>query len=253
MRHEQRINSASFSPDGRWVITASSDDTACVWDPATGKPLSEPMQHGQWVSSASFSPDGTRVITASGDSTAKLWDIAIAGQTSPKWLAKLDEWSAEKRFGPHRATEPLGEERETLRAELENEANSLPAKDSQGRWLRWFLADPRTRTISPLSDETILEYVRRRVEENTPDSLREAVELDPNNALALARLGSKLVQNENARQEAWEIYANLYTLRAVQLAPQDIEVKKLRREVLDAIRKNSPSDKSATQSAFPGQ
>lgn len=37
------VNSASFSPDGRRVVTASDDGTARVWDAGTGKPVGEPI------------------------------------------------------------------------------------------------------------------------------------------------------------------------------------------------------------------
>src|SRR5207249_7550320 len=34
--HEQEVEHAAFSPDGRRVVTASKDHTARVWDAATG-------------------------------------------------------------------------------------------------------------------------------------------------------------------------------------------------------------------------
>jgi WD40 repeat protein len=74
MRHEDVVYSAQFSPDGQRVVTASQDNTARVWDAATGKPLGEPMRHQGAVYSAQFSPDGRRVVTASQDNTARVWD-----------------------------------------------------------------------------------------------------------------------------------------------------------------------------------
>ena len=71
----KRVRSASFSPDGKRVVTASSDKTARVWDADTGKPVGEPMTHGEAVLSASFSPDGKRVVTASEDKTARVWNV----------------------------------------------------------------------------------------------------------------------------------------------------------------------------------
>ena len=68
------INTASFSPDGTRVVTASWDRTARLWDAQTGQPIGARMHHQGTVSSASFSPDGTRVVTASYDKTARLWD-----------------------------------------------------------------------------------------------------------------------------------------------------------------------------------
>ena len=38
------VNSASFSPDGTRIVTACEDNTARVWDAATGKPLGESMR-----------------------------------------------------------------------------------------------------------------------------------------------------------------------------------------------------------------
>ena len=76
MRHDGEVNSAQFSADGRWVVTASYDHTARVWDAATGKALGEPMRHSGLVSFAQFSADGQRVVTASYDHTARVWDAA---------------------------------------------------------------------------------------------------------------------------------------------------------------------------------
>ena len=76
MGHDSAIVSAVFSPDGQQVLTASYDETARVWDAATGKALGEPMKHENGLNSAQFSPDGRRVVTASADKTARVWDAA---------------------------------------------------------------------------------------------------------------------------------------------------------------------------------
>jgi WD40 repeat protein/tRNA A-37 threonylcarbamoyl transferase component Bud32 len=72
--------SAQFSPDGKRIVTALSDDIARVWDAKTGQPLTEPMQHSKRVDSAQFSQDGKRIVTASWDDTARVWD-AQSGQS----------------------------------------------------------------------------------------------------------------------------------------------------------------------------
>jgi hypothetical protein len=89
---------AAFSPDGSRVVTAagkpnpnvlgaSGDGTAWVWDAATGKPLTSPLEQQGQVWSAAFSPDGTRVVTASYDKTARVWDVPLDTETLPQWLA----------------------------------------------------------------------------------------------------------------------------------------------------------------------
>jgi WD40 repeat protein len=71
------VYSASFSPDGRRIVTASLDKTLRLWDAATGKPIGEPLRgHQEAVYVASFSPDGGRIVSASQDRTARLWDAA---------------------------------------------------------------------------------------------------------------------------------------------------------------------------------
>jgi len=72
--HNDVVQDTKFSPDGRWVITASSDRTARVWDTATGKPVSPPLEHTGPVQFAAFSPDGQRVATANYGFNAGVWD-----------------------------------------------------------------------------------------------------------------------------------------------------------------------------------
>lgn len=74
--HTGRLNYASFSPDGKRVVTASHDHSARIWDAATGMELQRLTGHTAPVSSAEFSPDGRRVITSSVDGTARLWDAS---------------------------------------------------------------------------------------------------------------------------------------------------------------------------------
>jgi len=72
--HSFWITSVCFSPDGRYVLTGSDDNTACLWDRETGKEVRKFEGH-----SVAFSPDGRYVLTGSFDKTARLWD-AKTGQ-----------------------------------------------------------------------------------------------------------------------------------------------------------------------------
>jgi WD40 repeat protein len=81
--HEQEVEYAAFSPDGRRVVTASMDHTARVWDAVTGEAITPPLRHAQLVWKAAFSPDGRRVVTASQDGTARVWDASSGEPVSP--------------------------------------------------------------------------------------------------------------------------------------------------------------------------
>jgi len=73
--HGDIVNSAVFSPDGKWIVTAGNDKIARVWDAATGKQIGDDMKHEWPVNSAVFSPDSKWILTASNDKTAGIWDI----------------------------------------------------------------------------------------------------------------------------------------------------------------------------------
>jgi len=78
--HGSGVESASFSPDGTRIVTASQDQTAKVWDARTGAETLS-LKHTAKVQSAMFSPDGTRIVTASADRTAKVWDARSGTET----------------------------------------------------------------------------------------------------------------------------------------------------------------------------
>ncbi|MCP4699991.1 MAG: DUF1513 domain-containing protein, partial [Gammaproteobacteria bacterium] len=71
--HEDKVNHAAFSPDGKILVTASYDNTARLWDTRDGRGLHILKGHKEWVNYAAFSPDGKTLVTASSD-IARLWN-----------------------------------------------------------------------------------------------------------------------------------------------------------------------------------
>lgn len=74
--HLAGITSVAFSPDGRQVVTGSADQTAKVWDAASGRELFVLKTDSAPITSAAFSPDGQRMVIGSADQTARIWEIA---------------------------------------------------------------------------------------------------------------------------------------------------------------------------------
>lgn len=73
--HTLDVTSVEFSSDGRFLVTASSDKDARIWDAATGAHVRLLRRHFGPVAGASFSPDGRWVVTA-GPIKAGLWEAA---------------------------------------------------------------------------------------------------------------------------------------------------------------------------------
>lgn len=163
MMHAGEVKSATFSADGSCVITASWDGTARLWDARTGKSLSEVLIHGSEVHSAVFSTDGSRVLTASGDSMVRLWDVSPVISDENNLIATLAEALIGIRLGEYGAIETLNNQMERLNKLRKRTAHAPPVKLTAESFTHWFLSDPWTRTISPLSRQTVPEYIQQQI------------------------------------------------------------------------------------------
>ncbi len=74
--HSEPVNAVAFSPDGRWLATASDDHTARLWNVADPTAAPRVLQHDGYVFDVAFSPDGRWLATGSDDNTARLWNVA---------------------------------------------------------------------------------------------------------------------------------------------------------------------------------
>jgi WD40 repeat protein len=73
MEPDKEVWAVDFSPDGRWVVAGSEDNTARVWEVDTGLEVAR-TTHGGTVHTVAFSPDGQWVVSGSGDGTVRVWE-----------------------------------------------------------------------------------------------------------------------------------------------------------------------------------
>jgi WD40 repeat protein len=70
--HDDAVRTLAFSPDSRYLATASHDGDAVIVEATTGRELAR-MRQRWMVTSIAFTPDGRYLVTGSADQTARLW------------------------------------------------------------------------------------------------------------------------------------------------------------------------------------
>lgn len=72
--HSRQITAIALSPDQTQIASASRDNSARLWDLASGKLLHELLGHTGHVMCVDFSHDGGRLLTGSNDGTIRVWN-----------------------------------------------------------------------------------------------------------------------------------------------------------------------------------
>jgi WD40 repeat protein/serine/threonine protein kinase len=84
--HQGAIRCVAFRPGGDAFATVDENGTARLWEPATGRPIGEPLAHRAAVACIAFQPDGTVVATGSADGTVRLWCAATGLPIGPPMI-----------------------------------------------------------------------------------------------------------------------------------------------------------------------
>ena len=75
IEHSGVVRDASFSPDGKYLVTTSTDNTAKLWELEGGQWWEKvTIRHLEWVMNASFSLNGKLLMTSSY-TEAKIWQL----------------------------------------------------------------------------------------------------------------------------------------------------------------------------------
>ncbi|HET8842325.1 MAG TPA: helix-turn-helix domain-containing protein [Ktedonobacteraceae bacterium] len=75
-QHADAVEFLSWSPDGKWLASASADKTVQIYDISTGSHVLTYRGHTDTVSGVAFSPDGTHLVSTSLDGTVQMWEAA---------------------------------------------------------------------------------------------------------------------------------------------------------------------------------
>ncbi len=77
LSHDHWVWDVAFSPDQKYVLTASRDKKVQIWSAETGKPVGPPLLHSHPVWGAVFHPDGKTLITICGDLDQKGGSLCV--------------------------------------------------------------------------------------------------------------------------------------------------------------------------------
>ena len=79
--HDHLVNNCAFSPDGQWLVSASSDYSARLWSLPAMRLQAVLPGHGDDVDMAVFSPDSQWIATCALDRLVRVFDLQGRCQT----------------------------------------------------------------------------------------------------------------------------------------------------------------------------
>lgn len=79
--HADGVTAVAFSPDGTMIVSGSADNTAKLWDRATGREIRTFRGHAGDVTAVTFSADSKTVISGSANGSIKIWNVAQGRET----------------------------------------------------------------------------------------------------------------------------------------------------------------------------
>ncbi len=88
--HRGGVKAVRFSPDGKYLASASYDNTIKLWDFHTGREVRTFVGHKQAVTSIAFFPDGSYLVSGSTDKMVRVWDVQT-GRTIRTWSPYEEE------------------------------------------------------------------------------------------------------------------------------------------------------------------
>jgi WD40 repeat protein/serine/threonine protein kinase len=152
--HEGPVRSVDISPDGRRIVSGSSDTTLKVWGADSGNELMTLRSHEAEVWSVAFSPDGRRIVSGSSDTTLKVWDADSGNELMTLSGHEAEIWSVA--FSPDGNRIVSGSSDTTLKVwDADNGNELMTLRGHEGRVMSVAFSPDGRRIVSGSWDLTL--------------------------------------------------------------------------------------------------
>jgi len=143
-----KLLSASYSPDGKHIVTACNDNSVRIWDAETCSQVGSPLiGHTDEVNSASFSPDGRLIVTASDDKTVRVWNAETHAQIGEP-LTGHEKYVIAALFSPDGTCVLSADSSNDIRVWKVAGGSDLEKLTPATRLPRWSYFGPKIRSVS---------------------------------------------------------------------------------------------------------
>lgn len=136
--HQHLVNAVQFSPDGGWLMTATTGNHLRVWHVASGQPLTEPLWADGIVTDAGFTRDGFHVLAHLSSGSQEAWPLFRSSDLMVPILPDLAESVAGFRLNRKGDLEAAASSWTDIRAKLWQS----PLVDVRNEWVKRLLPAP---------------------------------------------------------------------------------------------------------------
>ncbi|KAJ7150992.1 WD40-repeat-containing domain protein, partial [Mycena crocata] len=136
--HTAAINSATFSVDGRLIVSASADMSICIWDGTGTRSGAKAIRgHSGSVTYANFSTCTTKIASVSVDETIRVWDTKT-GQQLRVLKQRIPDMESVSFFGLPDGTHAIGVQADSVLTITDaDDVVHIPIPEESKREIHW--------------------------------------------------------------------------------------------------------------------